>query len=224
MIRPCLSGLARNMSFRKLGWSLSLLLAMAIASSGAASAAIIAQWTYEVNTPADLTNSAVGPTVLADIGTGTQTALHASANSDWTTPVGNGSANSYSVNEWAVGDYFQFEVSTLGLNTVTLAWDQTSSSTGPGVFDLEYRVGNSGAFTVFLNDYVVLPNSATAPGAGTWSSTTPISAYSPLIFPPSLPSTIKRSCSSVSRWQLPPTPRPPEPSRQAAHRGLTISR
>ena len=178
MILPWLSGLARNMSFKKIGWCLSLLFAMAIANSGAASAAIIAQWTYEVNTPADLTDSAVGPTVLADIGTGTQTALHASANSDWTTPAGNGSVNSYSVNEWAVGDYFQFEVSTLGLNAVTLAWDQTSSSTGPGVFDLEYRVGNTGAFTVFLNDYVVLPNSATPPGAGAWSSTTPNSAYS----------------------------------------------
>ncbi len=153
------------MSLKKLGWSLSLLLAMAIANSGAASAAIIAQWTYEANTPSDLSNSAVGPTVLADIGTGTGTALHASANADWTTPAGNGSANSFSANEWTVGDYFQYQVSTVGFTGITLSWDQTGSNTGPGRFDLEYRVGNSDPFTVGSNDYTVVN--------GSWNGTTP---------------------------------------------------
>lgn len=166
------------MSLKKLGWSLTLLFAMAIANCGAASAAIIAQWTYEANTPADLSNSAAGPTVLADFGVGTGTAAHATANADWTTPAGNGSANSLSVNEWAVGDYFQYEVSTVGYTGITLSWDQTSSSTGPGVFDLEYRVGNTGPFTTFVNDYAVLPNQVAAPGAGTWGSVTAIPAYS----------------------------------------------
>jgi len=153
------------MSLKKFGWSLSLLLAMTIANSGAASAAIIAQWTYEVSPPADSTNAAIGPIVLADIGTGTGTAVHASVNTDWTTPAGNGSANSLSANEWTIGDYFQYEVSTLGYTGITLAWDQTGSNTGPGKFDLEYRVGNSGPFIVGLDDFTVLN--------GSWNGTTP---------------------------------------------------
>ena len=166
------------MSLKKFGWSLALLGAMAIANSGAASASLIAQWTYEVNTPLDVTNSATGPTVAADIGIGTGTAVHATAGADWSTPTGNGSANSYSANEWLVGDYFQYEVSTVGYTAITLAWDQISSGTGPGVFDLEYRIGNSGAFTTLLNDYVVLPNQTGAPGVGTWGSVTPLAGTS----------------------------------------------
>ncbi len=80
---------------------------------------VIAQWSYEVNTPGDLTDSAAGPTVFAEAGAQAGTAsmqgVHVSALSDWTTPVGNGSANSYSVTNWAVGDYSQFAISTTGL-------------------------------------------------------------------------------------------------------------
>src|SRR5262245_51144726 len=79
-------------------------------AASSASAGIIAQWTMESpTTPADSTDSATGPTVAASTGTGSLNGVHASAASDWTTPAGNGSAESYSVNTWAVNDYSQFQ-------------------------------------------------------------------------------------------------------------------
>jgi hypothetical protein len=118
------------------------------------SAIEINRWSFEVNTPADLSNSSVSPTAADDNGNGLASGFHASAATDWTTPAGNGSANSFSANEWAIGDYFQFQVSTLGYQDVTLSWNQTRSSTGPGVFDLAYSTDGS-SFTVGLNNYTV---------------------------------------------------------------------
>ena len=97
------------------------------------------QWTVESpTTPADLTNSATSPPVSASTGSGTLTGVHASALTDWSTPVGNGSAESLSSNEWAIGDYYQFQTSTTGVSGVTLSWGQTRSSTGPSGFDLRW--------------------------------------------------------------------------------------
>jgi hypothetical protein len=102
-------------------------------------ATIHTQWTMESpTTPPDVSNSVVGPPVLASTGVGTATGLHASVNTDWSTPVGNGSAESYSSNEWTVGDYYQFQTSTLGVGGVQLSWAQSRSSTGPANFDLRY--------------------------------------------------------------------------------------
>ena len=139
-------------------------------------ATIISQWTFEVNTPPDLADSAASPAVAAEVGAGTATGVHASALTDWSTPAGNGSANSFSANTWAVGDYWQFSLSTLGFQNITISWDQTSSATGPGEFKLAYQI-NGGGF-VDVGDYIVLPNQAAAPGAGVWNSTTAIPAYS----------------------------------------------
>lgn len=171
MIIPSLSGFART--------AVAASLVASLAMPGVASATtVIALWTFEApNVPGATTGQSSGPWNPAT-GSGSASGFHTSTATAWSTPAGNGSAESFSSNNWAIGDYFQFEVSTLGLSTVTLAWDQTSSATGPGVFDLQYRVGNTGAFTTFLNDYVVLPNQADAPGAGPWNVTTPISAYS----------------------------------------------
>jgi len=152
---------------------LSVLTASATLMS--ASAQTIAQWTFETSPPADLTDSTTIGGIAADFGLGTASGVHASALSDWTTPAGNGSANSLSVNTWGVGDYFQFSVSTLGFQNIGLSWAQTSSSTGPGEFKLAYQV-NGGGFTDFMN-YTVLPNSATPPGAGNWSVSTENLAY-----------------------------------------------
>ncbi len=158
-----------------------------------ASADVLAQWTFEVNTPADLNNSATIGGIAADVGTGTASGGHASAGTDWSTPAGNGSANSLSANEWAIGDYFQFSVSTIGYKDVLLSWAQVSSSTGPGEFKLAYQV-NGGGFVDFLN-YTVLPNQAGAPGLGAWSSGSEIVGYN---FSVNLSSvTLLNSASSV---------------------------
>ena len=85
-------------------FGLSAILAIALVCVSTHSfATVLSSWTFETNTPADLSNSVVGPPVLSEGGIylGTVTGLHASAASDWTTPAGNGSANSYSVNTWA---------------------------------------------------------------------------------------------------------------------------
>jgi hypothetical protein len=136
---------------------------------------VIAKWTFEVNTPADLTDSATIASIAADEGTGTASGVHASAATDWTTPTGNGSVESLSSNTWAVDDYYQFSVSTTGYSSIKVGFDHTSSATGPGEFKLAYRV-NGGEVTNF-QEYTVLPNQVAAPGLGNWNSTTTISGY-----------------------------------------------
>ena len=138
-----------------------------------AGADILSQWTFEVNTPADLTDSATISGILADAGAGTASALHASALSDWTTPAGNGSANSLSANTWGVGDYFQFSLSSAGYTGVGISFDQVSSGTGPRDFYLAYSTDGS-SFTQFGSSYVVLANAA----PNSWSSGTPIATTS----------------------------------------------
>jgi hypothetical protein len=139
-------------------------------------AATIAQWTYETADPPDITNNAVGPVTPADVGVGTATSLHARTQTDWSNPAGNGADHgvngglrSQSANEWTVGDYFQFQVSTLLYNDIMLAWDQTRSGTGPAGFKLQYSTDGVN-FTDDLT-YTVLENSVANGGA--WSATPP---------------------------------------------------
>lgn len=142
-----------------------------VASS--ATAGIITQWTMEApNTPAD-TTAATGPSVAAATGTGTLQGVHASATTAWSTPSGNGSAESYSSNTWAVGDYIQFSTATTGSSSIGVIVDHTSSNTGPKDFRLDYSI-NGGAFVNSGLTYAVQPNAAPNP---TWNSTTFSSLY-----------------------------------------------
>ncbi len=142
-----------------------------------ASAVVLAEWTFESpTTPADLANSATGPTVSASSGTGSLFGVHVSADSDWSTPVGNGSAESYSVNTWTVGDFFQFSTelpSDFDLSTgITVAFDHISSGTGPAQFEFQYST-NGILFTIG-GSYTVLANAS----PNTWTSGTPVPAAS----------------------------------------------
>jgi PEP-CTERM motif len=137
---------------------------------------VITQWTFEgATTPSDLSDSATIGSIAASTGIGIASGVHASGLTDWTTPVGNGSANAINSNNWGIGDYYQFSSSTIGFEQIMVTWDQTSSSTGPGEFTLAYQV-NGGGFLNFL-DYTVLPNQVAAPGLGNWSSVTAIGGY-----------------------------------------------
>lgn len=131
-------------------------------------AAVLSAWNFETNTPADLANSASGPSVVAEAGlftTGfTARGTHASALADWTTPAGNGSANSYSANEWTVGDYMEFTTSSVGYEQITVVFDQTGSNTGPRDFRFSYSTDGTN-FTQFGSDYSII-------NAG-WNGTTP---------------------------------------------------
>ncbi|OYY92513.1 MAG: hypothetical protein B7Y41_15630 [Hydrogenophilales bacterium 28-61-23] len=147
---------------------------LAMALSASASADTVVQWGFESPlTPADATNFAVYPNAIApSIGSGNASGVHANAATDWTTPVGNGSANSFSSNTWTVGDYYQFQTSTTGFADVMLSWDQTSSSTGPRDFKLAYSTDGTG-YTDF-GSYSVLVNGT--PNTA-WTSATYNSAF-----------------------------------------------
>jgi hypothetical protein len=143
-----------------------LVLIAALFAASSANAATIAQWTFETSQPATAGSFA------AEVGTGSALGSHTGA-SIYSSPAGNGSAHSFSSNTWAVGDYYQFRVSTVGMNAISLAWDQTSSGTGPKNFKLAYST-NGTIFTDFAS-YSVLANASPNP---VWNSSTASSLYS----------------------------------------------
>jgi hypothetical protein len=142
-------------------WMLTLLATLTIAPLGFAQT--ITRWTYETSLPTGTDSASIGG-IAPELGAGTASGLHASALTDWSNPVGNGSAESFSANEWAIGDYYQFQTSTVGFSDIFVAWDQTRSSTGPATFDFAYSLDGS-SFTIALDNYT-LPSIS-------WSSTAP---------------------------------------------------
>ena len=132
----------------------------------------LAQWTFEINTPADASNFATGPLVTADAGSGTATGAHTSSGTDWTTPTGNGSAISFSANDWAVNDYFQFQTITTSYENIVIDFDQTSSSTGPKDFLVKYSTDGVNFNT--CSTYTVLVNTSPNPA---WSAVTTHTVY-----------------------------------------------
>ena len=135
-------------------------------TSTTAFADTIAQWTFETSLPAT-----AGP-FSPEVGSGSASGFHAGA-ATYSNPVGNGSSHSFSANTWAVNDYWQFQVNTTGFNNVALAWDQTSSNTGPRDFQLQYST-NGTTFTNFGAAYMVLANAAPNP---VWNATTGSALY-----------------------------------------------
>ena len=123
----------------------------------------LADWTFETSQPAT-----AGP-FAAESGlnaaSSNASGVHVGA-AVYSTPAGNGSAHSFSANTWAVGDYYQFTTSTVGFSAVQFQFDQTSSNTGPGQFQLEYSTDGT-SFTNFGSFYTADPN--VAPNA--WSAT-----------------------------------------------------
>jgi hypothetical protein len=139
--------------------------ASALAAAYTVRAQTIADWTFETSQPGVVTlpaapgaNTAFTP-FSPEIGAGTATGLHAGA-STYSSPAGNGSAHSFSSTLWAVGDYYLFEVNTLGYFNVGLSFDQTSSNTGPGIYTLQYSLNSGATWTPIMNNYTVLANAA----------------------------------------------------------------
>jgi hypothetical protein len=124
---------------------------------------VMLQWDFQVPFP-DLNNSAVSPSVAASFGTGVANGVHASPDTDWSTPAGNGSTESFSSNNWAAGDYYQFSFSTIGYTGggVVLTFDQTRSSTGPDSFSVSYSADGGLSFE---------PRATYTVPAVTWSAT-----------------------------------------------------
>jgi hypothetical protein len=140
---------------------------LAVFSIATAQADTLANWTFET-TYASITGSSTALSgIAADFGSGTASGSHASA-ATWSSPAGNGSSHSFSVNTWAVGDYFQFSVSTIGFQDIILSFDQASSNTGPRDYGLFYSV-NGGSYTQLGGNYSVLANATPNP---VWTSGT----------------------------------------------------
>lgn len=130
------------------------LTALAVTALGAQAQTTIASWDFEPDPLAvNLTNTTFpssGSYAADNGGTGFLTAVHASASTVWSSPAGNGSANSLSANNWATGDYFQFQFSTLTFSNIAITWSQTRSGTGLTNFSLRYSTDGS-SFTTFTN-------------------------------------------------------------------------
>jgi hypothetical protein len=137
----------------------------------AAQGATLAEWTFEVSIP-----MTAGPH-MAEGGVFAATSFasgsHANPSTVYSNPAGNGSPESFSSNFWTAGDYYQFQTSALGYDTITITWDQARSSTGPTPFDLLWS-SDGVNFTTLLDDYTVIVNT-TPPGA--WNSTTTFLDY-----------------------------------------------
>jgi PEP-CTERM motif len=130
----------------------------AVSFAWQASADTIADWTFETTAP-----TTAGP-ISPETGSGSASGSHAGA-AVYSSPVGNGSAKSYSANTWAVNDYWQFQVSATGYQGIMLSYDQNGSGTGPGTFQLEYSTDGTD-FTAFGSAY-------TLTSGVTWATGTP---------------------------------------------------
>jgi hypothetical protein len=139
-------------------WQLILVLMAAGACSGRA--AIIADWTFEGSVTSLTGNGYTYGAADTGLNTAASSAsgLHASASTQWSFPAGNGSPQGFDADHWAVGDYFQFSVSTVGFNQITVTFDQISSGTGPGKFLFEYSTDGT-TFTAFGSDYSITRDS-----------------------------------------------------------------
>jgi hypothetical protein len=141
-----------------------------VATCGNAHADLVAAWTFETSEP--LTAGPHAAEMGANAATSFASGSHGSAATAYSNPVGNGSDESFSSNNWAAGDYYQFTTSTIGYHTITFGWEQTRSGTGPGSFKLEANFGSG--FVDILSQYNI--------DALTWSSGshTPGSVFAPV--------------------------------------------
>jgi len=137
---------------------------LALAFAPLARGAVMARWDFEVfNTPPDSTGATSGPYAAVE-GTGQASGVHALATTMWSSPVGNGSAESFSSNMWSTGDYYQFASSTTGFTGITLLFDQARSGTGPTDFKVQYSIDG--------NNFVDAPGAAYLLSGVSFNSTT----------------------------------------------------
>ncbi|MEI6878436.1 MAG: hypothetical protein WCL33_05305, partial [Planctomycetota bacterium] len=137
--------------------------------SMSASAAVIASWSMATAT--SLNN--YGAADSGDLASGTMLSSgHAAATTTYSTPAGNGSAYSFSSNNWSIGDYYQVSVSTIGYSGVSISWDQTRSSTGPATFDAVMSVDGGTNWTTILTGYSVVQAGLAGTGTTTWNTVT----------------------------------------------------
>ena len=121
-------------------------------STPASGNGILADWTFETSQPASAGPFAAEAGVFAS--SSLASAFH-SAGGTYNQVVGNGSAHAFNSAGWTANtDYYQFTTSTAGVSGITLKFDQTSSTTGPGKFQLAYSTDGTN-FINFGDPYTV---------------------------------------------------------------------
>jgi len=160
-----------------------LIVAASAALAGSAEAALVASWTISTAIPSSPatagSNYTYGAADIGDATSGTSlSGFHALAATVWSTPVGNGSPYSLSSNNWSVGDYYQISLSTANYSAISLAWDQTRSSTGPSNFRVDMSTDGT-TFNTILASYTV--TQAGASGTSSWNGTTSQPAFTTTI-------------------------------------------
>jgi hypothetical protein len=131
----------------------------------------IAQWTFETSQPRGSATGNWFTNISAEVGAGTASVFH-NVNRGVFSPPGNGSAHSLSSSNWAVGDFYQFALSTSGYSKIGLTFDIASSGNGPGTVQLEYSV-NGTSFSNIGSSQPILVNGSPNPF---WNTTT----YNPI--------------------------------------------
>jgi hypothetical protein len=137
-------------------------------------AGAITEWTFETSSAGIAGTSNHIDNIAAEVGTGIASGVHAGAGTVWSSPAGNSSSHSFSSTLWAVGDYYQFQTSTIGFSGIAVVWDQTGSSTGPRDFALSYSLDGT-TYTTVSTGYSVFQNGL-APNPA-WGASTGSSAY-----------------------------------------------
>jgi hypothetical protein len=122
----------------------------------------VAKWNFEalgtLSTSGTVYNGPAATVGVNAIGS-SMLGNHASAASSWINSGGNGSLTSLSVNNWAVGDYYQFQTSTLGFNAVYVSVDQASTNSGPRDFQFSFSTDGTN-FTNVGSQYTVANTSS----------------------------------------------------------------
>ena len=130
-------------------------LALTLAVTASAQPRDLALWTFQVSVPATAGPHTPESGAYAFVGVSAARSCHADPSTAYDNPTGNGSTESFSSNYWGIGDYYEFKTRTAGYQGITIAWDQTRSSTGPTTFSLDYSTdGNT--FTNLVPSYTVL--------------------------------------------------------------------
>ena len=145
-----------------------------------ASAAVIASWSMPTAVPAATTGTSYnyGAANSGELTSGTMlSSAHAVAATTYSSPTGNGSTYAFSSNNWAIGDYYQVSVSTIGYSGVSISWDQTRSSTGPATFDAVMSIDGGANWTTILAEYSVVPAGLATTNTTNWNSTTSQAAF-----------------------------------------------
>ncbi|MDD5139150.1 MAG: hypothetical protein PHY43_02685 [Verrucomicrobiales bacterium] len=150
----------------KLKYILSCLAAVLLAAPAAFAQTTLAVWTFETAYTSISGTGGWITNIVPEIGSGTASGWHSGlfGTTTYSAPAGNGSAKSFSSNGWtnSPGDFYQFAVSTVSFQDISVSFNQVGSATGPRDFNLQYSTDGI-SFTTFTS--YSLPSSPTS-----WSS------------------------------------------------------